>query len=62
MVAKKMPAVSSAEAVYSKEKLLTMQRYVLRQDLLSALLEDGERYTIVQADGLIDAFMKGKVK
>ena len=55
------PPVSKAPA-FPKERILTFQRYAKRRDLLSVLLEDGKEYTFDQIDGLINDFMKGKVK
>ena len=46
--------------VYDKAKLLTLDRYANRRDLLSALLEDGKEYTKDQVDGLIKDFMERK--
>ena len=48
--------------VFPKERVLTFRRYADRRDLLSVLLEDGKEYTFDQIDGLINDFMKGKVK
>lgn len=48
--------------VFTKQKVLTMERYAARRDLLTALLRDGETYTLDQVDGLIKKFMEGKVK
>lgn len=55
------PSVSNAP-VFSKERILTFQRYANRRDLLSILLKDGQEYTHDQVQNLIDNFMKGKVK
>ena len=52
----------AAPAVFSKRQVLTFRRYVGRQDLLSVLLKDGETYTMEQVDGLLQRFMKGKVR
>ncbi len=49
-------------AVFSKQKVLSLQRYANRRDLLSVLLNDGENYTLDQVDSLVNDFMKGKVK
>ena len=35
----------NTQPVYSKQQLLTFQRYAARRDLLEALLKDGESYT-----------------
>ena len=48
----------TAPVVFPKERV----RYADRRDLLSVLLEDGKEYTFDQIDGLINDFMKGKVK
>lgn len=47
--------------VFSKNKVLTLNRYAGRRDLLSVLLKDGKTYTQGQVDSLIQEFMKGKV-
>ena len=52
----------TARVVFPKERVLTFRRYADRRDLLSVLLEDGKEYTFDQIDGLINDFMKGKVK
>ena len=46
---------------YTKEQLLASVKYANRRDLISALLDDGETYTLDKVDALIDKFMKGKV-
>lgn len=51
-----------AAVLFSKNQVLTFDRYANRRDLLSALLKDGKKYTIDQVDRLIQNFMKGKVK
>ena len=55
-------ASKNTQPVYSKQQLLTFQRYAVRRDLLEALLKDGESYTHDQVRNLIDDFMKGKVR
>ena len=52
----------NTQPVYSKQQLLTFQRYTARRDLLEALLKDGETYTHDQVQKLIDDFMKGTVR
>lgn len=49
-------------AAYSREQLLTSDRYRNRRDLISAILEDGKSYTLAEVDKKIEEFMKGKVK
>lgn len=47
---------------FSKEQLLSANKYRNRKDILGVLLEDGKEYSFDQADILMDEFMKGKVK
>ena len=56
------PAEKAASPVFSKQNILTFERYAGRRDLLRVLLEDGEMYTIDQVDVLIGQCMKGKVR
>ena len=60
--AEKAPTVAANPVVFSKQKVLTLKRYANRRDLLENLLEQGKAYTLDQVDGLINDFMKGKVK
>ena len=62
-MAEKKPAPESCESAvpaFSKENLLTFRRYAKRRDLLSVLLEDGERYTTAQVDEMLETFMTRK--
>lgn len=52
----------TAEAVFTKEQLAGSKRYAARRDLILALLDDGKTYTLNEADGLIEKYMKGKVR
>ena len=45
-----------------KEQLVASKRYANRRDIIMALLEDGKAYTLNEVDGLIEKYMKGKVK
>ena len=49
----KQAAAATAELEYSKQQLLTSQRYAHRRDLIGALLVDGKTYTIKGVDKLI---------
>lgn len=49
----KQAAAATAESEYSKQQLLTSQRYAHRRDLIGALLVDGKTYTIKGVDKLI---------
>lgn len=48
-------------AVFTKEQILFSAAYKSRRDLVSALLEDGKRYTLETVNKKIEEFMKGKV-
>lgn len=56
------PAKAAPEAVYTREQVMSSQRYATRRDLVSVLLEDGKTYTLTEVDALINKFMKGAVK
>lgn len=58
----KEQSASADLVVFSKQKVLSLQRYANRRDLLSVLLNDGENYTLDQVNSLVNDFMKGKVK
>ncbi len=64
MATKKADAAPAKnKVVFSKAKVLTLNRYAGRRDLLAQLLKDGKDYTLDQVDALIQNFMKkGKVK
>ena len=54
---------ATAESVqYSKEQLLCAEKYNNQRDLVNALLNEKESYTIETVDKKIEEFMKGKVK
>ena len=61
-VRKKQTEKTSEAPAFSKDQLLTFDKYRGRSDLLGVLLEDGRRYTYADVDALVDDFMKGKVK
>ena len=56
------PVKAVPEAVYTREQVMSSQRYATRRDLASVLLEDGKTYTLTEVDALINKFMKGAVK
>jgi hypothetical protein len=47
------------EPEFTKEQLTASERYAKRRDLVNALLEDGNLYTISQVDVMIDNFLNG---
>lgn len=51
------------EAVkYTKAQLISAARYRNKQDQIDALLDSDRKYTIAEADEVINKYMKGKVK
>lgn len=51
-----------AEIRFSKEQLLAAKRFRDKKDLVNALLEDGELYTMKSVEEKIEKYKKGKVK
>ena len=63
MSTKKKPAASAVmEPKFSKEVLVNCKRFRNECDLVSALLKDGEEYTISEVADMIANYLKGKVK
>lgn len=50
------------ESKYSKQQILKSKKYLDRQDLINALLNDNTQYSLSEVDKLINVFMKGEVK
>lgn len=50
-----------AENQFSKEQLLASERFRNRRDILEALLDAGELYTVKAVEEKIQSHMKGKV-
>lgn len=57
-----MKETKQGEATFSKQELLQAGCYQGKKDLVSALLEDGRKYSLKEADAVIEKFMKGKVR
>lgn len=57
-----MKETKQGEATFLKQELLEAECYQGKKDLVSALLEDGRKYSLKEVDAIIDKFMKGKVK
>ena len=49
------------EERFEKSQLIASKRYSKLQDVLNAILVDGQTYTITDTENLINKFMKGKV-
>lgn len=47
---------------FTKQQILESKKYKNRRDLLHALLNDGESYTLKQVDAALSAFLKREVK
>lgn len=52
---------TGAALTFTKSELMKSKRYILKRDILGALLSDDRRYTVREADTLIEQYMKGKV-
>lgn len=52
----------NVENKFSKEQLTASSRFRERRDILEALLETGELYTVKAVEEKIESYMKGKVK
>lgn len=50
------------EQQFSKEQILASARYANRRDLVDALLDEKESYTLETVDNMIENYMKGQVK
>lgn len=50
------------ENIFSKEQLLASERFRERRDMVDALLETGELYTVKAVEEKMESYMKGKVK
>lgn len=50
------------ECLFSKEQLLSAERFKGRKDIVDAVLSAGEKYTVQAVEDLIQKYMKGQVK
>lgn len=55
------PTEEKREITYSKEQILSSQKYRDRKDLLSALLEKEKGYTLKQVEEIMKNYKKKKV-
>lgn len=55
------PIEEKREITYSKEQILSSQKYRDRKDLLSALLEKEKGYTLKQVEEIMKNYKKKKV-
>ncbi len=47
---------------FSKEQIVSSDKYCKYRDLVNALLDDEKKYTFETVDSLIEKYMKGQVK
>lgn len=50
------------EKLFSKEQLLTAERFQERKDIVNALLSPDKQYTVEAVEQMIEKYMKGQVK
>nr|DAD79129.1 MAG TPA: hypothetical protein [Siphoviridae sp. ctsDY37]DAF96037.1 MAG TPA: hypothetical protein [Siphoviridae sp. cteLB10] len=50
------------ETVFDKDQLVSSKKFMSNKDVLSVLIEDGEKITIEEAQKRIETFKKRKVK
>lgn len=50
------------DGAFTKEQLLSSERFRNKRDLLNALLRENKLYAVSQAEEMIEIYMKGKVK
>lgn len=63
MATKKEKAVATEiENKFSKEQLLSADRFQGRRDIVNALLSPDKQYTVEAVEEMIEKYMKGKVK
>lgn len=55
-------AKAQSEPTFEKEAILRSARYKDKQDLVSALLEEGREYTLKQVDKAINDYLEKEVK
>lgn len=47
---------------YTKDQLIRSEKYRNQRDLLSALLDDRKIYSVIEAEKIMNQFMKGRVR
>ena len=60
-MAEKTEKKETAEAKFSKAQLIKSKKFAGKADVLNALLSDDEFYTIGNAEGIVEKYLKGKV-
>lgn len=52
----------TAKTEFTKEQLLTSEKFRNKRDLINAILADDEKYSVAAVEEKIKKFMKGQVK
>lgn len=60
-VVDKSATVENPAVKYTKESIISSEKYRNRADILNVLLEDNQTYSLDTVDKMIEKFMKGKV-
>lgn len=55
-------SAEKTESTFSKEQLLSSERFRERRDIVNALLSSEKQYTINAVEKIINDYMKGQVK
>ncbi len=58
----KKTAAKKEKLTYTKEQILASKKFCNRRDLAEAVLEKDKKYTLEEADKLIEKYLKGKVR
>ena len=61
-MAEKVEKKETAEVKFTKSQLIKSKKFAGKADVLNALLSDDEFYTIGNAEGIVEKYLKGKVK
>lgn len=61
MAEKKAKAATTEPQKYTKAALAGSKRFQARRDLLNVILEDGEEYTIEEAEKIINNYLNKEV-
>ena len=61
-MAEKTEKKETAEVKFTKSQLIKSKKFAGKADVLNALLSDDEFYTIGNAEGIVEKYLKGKVQ
>ena len=60
-MAEKTEKKETAEVKFTKSQLIKSKKFSGKADVLNALLSDDKFYTIGDAEGIVEKYLKGKV-